>query len=541
MPVGYHVITFSGLVGPRQPAALFDTAFSYVSSKVVTPKDFSAVGDNVTDDTTAVQNMVAGSTSWRFAAGTGYLVTGFTATASTMGRGDRRSVPITISSTGSVNVGGSNVTLENLYVNGPSAAAAINASTTATDVAIRGCDLVTTAAATPNGYAVNVNQAGCSRWSVLGGFYNVYQYGVLFNNGAGGSKGFIVGNNFVTSFQADCINWNSPGTALEDCVAIGNVTNVTNGSGVSAGFSVCFAHVNGGTVVGNVSQRAWLEAHHVEDGSKNLVFIGNVSKACQNHGINMLVDGTNFAQAKAVLVHGNVYEAPSITGTGYGGVRVAWTGSGAIDGCSIIGNLMRNFDYGLYLGSVVRAHADGNVIDNCTYAMRIDTNAVVTGTNRVIGACTALLLASATTANDIRVGKFACDTKPTAIIAKSAPGTTRPGCSVEGFKFPMPSTALANGTNQVNLFPTPTRLSGLLRVIAFNQSSNADYAWYSAWVIYDGTNITLTNTIFEQGGNLSIIAAPAITVSGGQLRIGLSSVGAMTALVECEFDGVYML
>jgi hypothetical protein len=518
--------------------------------EVFTPQDAGAVGDNSTTDTTAVQNALTDYGAVHLPATTGYKVGTLSVAASSHVSGEGRGSPLNFVGTAGLQVAGSNVTLRNLRFSGPGSTQLIAATASASDVTLDSIDLSSDITASPNGIGVQVNQSSSHRWRLIGSTLNVYGFGYLQNDGAGGSVGHVVSGNYITTQTGDCVEINTPTTAAQDVVISGNVLKVAAGSGTAEGFGVGLAHVNGAAVLGNVIERAWVSSLHVEDGSKNVSFIGNVSKSCQSHGLTVNAGGTggNQAQAKAVIAIGNQLEADSI-GAGLAGIYIIYDGSGTVYGSSIVGNVVRNFESGLWLGGNATHHASGNTIDSCTYAIRCETGDSVytriTGSNIVLGTATALLYASGATGVMVQAGSFICDTKPTNIILKDA--ANRPGCSVAGFSWPQTQLLSAGSTTWTNLFPASSTcvIRGRLTVQAHNNAAAvADNTYFCADITWDGTTLTLIGAAKQDNGALASTGSDAygaLRVSGGQLQYGWFCASAITIRADVNFDGLYMV
>lgn len=459
-------------------------------------------------------------------------------------------------------ISGANVRINGLYINGPSAVQLLYASASAANVMLRDLDLYTSPTAAANGLGIQVNAASCNKWSITGSYIDTYSFSLIVNNTAGGSKGFIIGFNFSQSDTADPLNINSWGTSVEDAVIVGNVTKVTNvtaGSGTDAGFGgVALAHANGVSVIGNISQRSYNESDHIEDGCKNVTMIGNVRKVCLGDGLRLTADATaitgniSYAQTKTLQIIGNVYEGGAYAMTsgaeptapakvaGSAGIRILYAGGYTGKNNVIIGNVVRNFATGIHCGGLAEQLVDGNVIDNCTYAISSEVASRITGTNHVLGVCSALLLITGSPGFSVQAGKFVCDTKPTLIIDKSA-SASRPGHSVKGFSWPQSEThAGGSGTEWKTLFAVGTRFDGRVVINAFNTANQADAIWFSANVNYDGTTLAVLAPIEEQSGGLGLTAAPYVRVNAGNFQIGLTHASAINIALRMEFDGIYM-
>jgi hypothetical protein len=146
----------------------------------------------------------------------------------------------------------------------------------------------------------------------------------------------------------------------------------------------------------------------------------------------------------------------------------------------------------------------------------------------------------------VRAGSFVCDTKPTNIILKAAPGTTRPGGSVDGFAWPQTQLLTAGSTTWVNLFPAAANsiIKGRLVIQAVNNAGVSDNTYFCADFTWDGTELTLSTAAKQDNGALASTGADAygaLQVSGGQLQYGWFCASAITIRADVQFDGNYMV
>jgi hypothetical protein len=537
----------SSLVGFLQAGAgaTIRTAQSKMRD-VVSSKDAGATGDAATNDTANVQTVATNRGAVYFPPSTGYSITSLTAPANSSMSGEGRKSPVNVSGTGGVSVTGSNVSLRHLRLDAPNSQQVIYAGASASDVTLLGLD-VERSSTDADGHGVQVNSASSNNWKLLGSKVDVYRFGYLLNTTAGGSKGHIVSGNHIRCQVGDPVEINSPSTAAEDVVVGGNVLEVAAGSGVEKGFGVGLAHVDGAAVFGNVLPRSWLHAIHIEDGSKNISVVGNIAKDCQSHGAAVILGGVggNQAQAKAVAIGLNQFEADAIV-AGKAGVYIVFDANGTLYGCTIQGNVLRNFESGLWLGGNASHLADGNVIDSCTYAIQCELGTGVytriRGTNIVMGTATALLYVSSGTGAMVHAGRFVCNTKPTNIILKAAPGVTRPGCTVEGFSWPQNQLLTAGAQTWTDLCPAAatSRINGRVTITARDIASIANNTFYTANISWDGTTLTISSAVVESNGTIAVVGAPALRVNGGMLQHGWFSAVAPTLRADVDFDGIYM-
>lgn len=505
--------------------------------------DFGATGDAVANDTTAVQGVFT-ALYGELTKATGYLVSALTAAANAVIRGVGRSSPVKFSSTGGLQITGSYAQLENIRIDGQGTTQAIYAGAGASNVSLRGVDLTTNNAATTAHIGIQNNSTGTDDWSLIGNRFRSNGYAFLLNDGTGGIAGLITIGNYIDSRTADAFAINTPTTKFQDGAIVGNVLRSQNvGSDANSGFAFSLAQVDGVVYVGNVIKESRQQAIHIEDGSENVTVTGNVAKTCRESGIRILVGGAgnNEANARPVSVVGNQLEASAAT-VGEAGIYVVSDPDGTLQSCPIIGNVVRGFETGLWLGGDGQHCAYGNTVHNSTYAMRVDTGGgtrtVVEGTN-FVKSCTNLLYASGATAHMISVGKFVCEDKPTNLISRTS--TTRPGVDFKGFSWPQSNTLTAGVNTYVVLFPsTSTRFAGKITLRARNVAGAADNIWYSADVSYDGTTLTITNPISEYNGGLTM-TSPALRINAGNLEAGFFHASAITIRIDLNFDGIYMV
>lgn len=441
-------------------------------------------------------------------------------------------------------INGSEISINSLSLIGGALVQAMYAGRSASNVSISD-SLISTDSTSTTGIGVQVNQAACNNWNFNNVRVDSYSYGILVNTTAGGSNGMSIIGGMITADHGDAICINSPDTAIENVVVVGARTSVNNTVDINQGFGVSFAHVNGAAVVGNISDGSPRETDHIEDGSKNISIVGNIRKNCQGDGLRHLIGGVGAHQAetKPLSIIGNTYEAQSIT-IGSSGIRVVQDAAGTPYGNTIIGNVIRNFETGLSLGGGASHFADGNVIENCTYAMKVEEGkniyTRVTGINTVINTPTLLYISSSTGAM-VQAGKFICDAAPSNVILKATPGATRPGCSVAGFSWPVVSALSAGVSNYQTICPlsSTNRMSGKITVQVRDTAGIANNIWVACDLFWDGATLTIQNLIKEEHGTIAL-TGPAFAVSGGNLQLGVYAATAISARHDINFDGVYM-
>jgi hypothetical protein len=512
-----------------------------------TPQDAGAAGDNVTTDTTNVQTAITNYGAVHFPKATGYKIGTISVGASKDLSGVGSAGPINLTGTSGIQLTGSGSTLCNLVIVGPGSAELISPTSGLSDITLDGLTLSSDGTAAPNGLGVHLNAGACHRWTLDNFHADTEDYPFLLNDGASGSTDITVSNSLFRTQKGDGFAVNTPTTAAENIAVAGVVVEVVAGSGAFEGFGYSFAHVDGASLVGVISKRSWLAARYCEDGSKNVTFIGDVAKNCQGDGVRVLYSGIGGNFSKAATVVGGHYES-TVVRSGTAGAYIVNDGTGTTPGCSISNSVFRNFESGLWLGGGAIHRGDSNTIDGCTYAVRCETgnssHTRITGSNMVLGACTALLYVSSGTGSMVKAGSFVCDTKPTNIILRAAPGVTRPGCSVDGFSWPQSQVLTAGVATFADLFPAPstTHFKGVLTINARNVAGIADNASYSALVVWNGTALDFVGEGGEVNGAIAFAGGAvegSVRVSGGQLQFGLFCASGVTVAIDVEFAGFY--
>jgi hypothetical protein len=133
---------------------------------------------------------------------------------------------------------------------------------------------------------------------------------------AAGGHGVVLANNYITSDDADAIELNVPRCTFTDATVVGNISSNsgTLGSTSGRGFTYGVAGLQNWTLVGNVSMESRKEAFHLEDAIKQFAVVGNVGRNCYLDGIYLIPDPQGDSRG-AVIVANSLEQKSGVSGS----------------------------------------------------------------------------------------------------------------------------------------------------------------------------------------------------------------------------------
>jgi parallel beta-helix repeat protein len=182
----------------------------------------------------------------------------------------------------------------------------------ATNAAVRGNRFTNTRAA-----GVHLSGA-CSDALIEGNRFGPGGYGVLTADTATCTRINIVGNTFNGTNLGDAIEINTPTGGATEVNVVGNTIAGYSLTGGSSGIGIGFAHVVGGSMVGNTITGCGLDGIHLEDGTTGITVSGNRVYNCGRAGIT--VNSSNAARySQDITIIGNLVSG-CLTNAGTGGI-----------------------------------------------------------------------------------------------------------------------------------------------------------------------------------------------------------------------------
>lgn len=504
--------------------------------------DFGAIGDGVTDDTSAVQLALAAGGVIYFPAGT-YKITSFSITPLANSRliGDGQGistikfVSTTTTSKIDFDTTNGNISFENLsiYHDG---------------IASETCQIIAF-------FNDNINVKNCE----------------IYSNDA---SGVDTATNAFYFLNADCDN-----IKVKDCnihhvnrvilkanASIANVTNVTFDSnhihdlgegGVQ--FNFPSGSISGVKIINNYFDRFYSGTEKIFCGGASLknaviannVFTGNANECIhlEEAGENISITGNNFEanadgifitdnnvsgtyeKPEQIVISGNTFFDASLTraNTGIKGVNDG-TGVDEFDALVISNNTFRGYDYAIAL-SFAAKNITGNIIKNCDFGMRID-HATPGITNNIFEGCATALFSVSSS------GLFGVNSFRDCTVIGDASSNEK--ISMKGFRvFVSADTNLpASTTTNVNLdIDIGSEFWGFATANVYIGATL--YRHRISQLEYNGS--TLTDTEKQQNGS-GVVAFSGFVNNSGELAIALNNTGG-TALtlkrISVEFDGMW--
>lgn len=378
-------------------------------------------------------------------------------------------------------------------------------------------------------------------------------FGVLVNTqgqtNPTGSKASAIGNDIAT-VNADAIEWNMPSVlgvaSFKGTIAALNFLQNTATSGSnSAGFAIGVASPLYNVVMGNVILASRLEQIHIEDSQRCTTVVGNAG-AGLSYGVNMSMGESQ--NSMPVTVTANAFENSNASPTS-AGISMFWYTPGSLNGSAIVGNSLRNYSQGIYVGGVATGSVNtlsavmANTMQGCTYGIAAHGNqnqgtVRQTGTNLLIGTQTSPFM---TEQHSVRFGKVVSDQNLTA--ATLVTNTHSGGYAgelpsmVDGFEFPTPSITATTGGVTQKLFTAGGPFHGRVKCQFKGVSPTTDWCHLSADINWDGTTFTSSNVLSRVHGQVSSIT---LGNSSGSPQVTIVSTANTTLQAGwIEFDGEY--
>lgn len=349
-------------------------------------------------------------------------------------------------------------------------------------------------------------------------------YGILLNTSFNGSN-VLIRNSLIESDQ-DAIELNSPSETLDRVIITENVLDATGSGGTTtAGFALGLAAAKDVVFANNIVKHSRNEAIHIEDDQENVIVSNNVINNCEKDATRFL----NRANAKPVIFLGNQVKKDPAIGRTVNGIRRINDGNGAMDNLVLLANVVQGFNKGFNLDGGKIANIEGASIEDCNIAISGGGSSYSRGT-AMAKDCDLVIEAR----NNSRFGKVLCDAKPTTLI-DNVETSVLVGAVLEGFYYPTGSFATVVGSNSIEVCDLPTRLKGELTV-SFGNGTNKIF--HTATVTYDGTTFTESAQISRNAGSFN---TPVFTTSAGKIIMTFNATGVFTIGPRANFDGTYYL
>lgn len=404
-----------------------------------------------------------------------------------------------------------------------------HAAAGAQKVAISGIETENTSAS--NATAIHINESAVDDTRIVNNHIQADGFAILTNSSAT-VDGLVIAANIVDSDRSDAVEINAPGVIHKNIAVVGNVLAVRGGdTGHTSGFAVGVAAGKCMAVVGNAVKECRNEAFHFEDAQHTNTVVGNVGQELQ--GAGHWAQPWDGGVSEGMPVVGNSFRAAS-GNTATPGYWQVWDTPGSVEGMTYIGNRAKNFYRGFELGKAFSI-VDGNVVEDAS-----DSAIYAAGGSRQFG--TNLARNCATLAKTERfsvLGKIVSATTPTTLLDTSAHTASTLGSLLRGFAFPKTAVSIAaSSTTTVDLFPMPLRMRGRLVCAIRGSSSTTHFCYFSADLIYDGTTLTVSNTLEQVSGNLN---TGTFVVNSGNLAITVANASTLISTdIYVDFDGEYL-
>ena len=99
--------------------------------------------------------------------------------------------------------------------------------------------------------------------------------------------------------------------------------------------------------------------------------------------------------------------------------------------------------------------------------------------------------------------------------------------------MPFTMAHTGSGSEQFTIMNTPDRLSGTITIRGGAGTTGVFYSTHATW---DGTTLTLTNTISRLSG---VISGPSVSENAGNIVFSVSKTTGATWEMSYDFDGVH--
>lgn len=265
-----------------------DGAWWELAETVVRPEMFGARANGVTDDTTAINNALEFGPTVLTDQSVYFTATGVVITRDSTSLTGQGTLLMSSSNTSSYSVTTGIAVVTVLSADGVVISDIIvDSANVATGRGISAADfdgLTIRNVAGKNTGQMFIRAGGLVKSLVVEDCRNPFKgYGILINDPAAGSSGFVAtGNIFrgTSSGQSDGIEVNAPTNGFNDVVVTGNIVSGMWGNALNAGIGIGFAKVQNAVISGNVISDCENDGIHIEDLSENITIVGNTVEGC---------------------------------------------------------------------------------------------------------------------------------------------------------------------------------------------------------------------------------------------------------------------
>ena len=394
------------------------------------------------------------------------------------------------------------------------------------------------------GAAFNENRVNCTNTAILNPRITAAGSAILSNERSDGSSNFYVIGGYLNG-GTDTVLFNHPGGEAPDPPSFSTNFNYNVLSAVMSATDGVAGHVSGTRgwkfIANHVTNAGGTAAFRCEHSHTKGIIALNTGAAITNNGVEisppLAVDVAAGIFAEPVVVLGNHLEHLSGGTANRSGVVAPGTVPGvstSLGGNTIIGNVVKNFDYGI-LTNDKPLYAAGNVLRNAAIGVFVARSGIQYGDNLADGCTTLVALNSASIG-----GKVASLLKPTNVASFEDTGRICGGM-MKGFAFPVSFTSggSSGAGKKVDLFAIAStyRVAGRLTVL-WDQGGSTSGVMYSADVYWDGTTLTTANVISDSGG--AVLSSFSFVDNSNQLAFQYTTANNLTAeTLNVNFDGVY--